>query len=242
MNYKNKHLTEVVCGFEFEKGSNLWDSTYFGQYFEKIKQEGFIEKQERKSVQVQFNHSNFPTPMISSSSGEDDEVIFKNNSKGWAILLGKLRISFHITKDYKNWEDFRDNLIIPFYSKYLELGLGNGSRQCNMIYLNRFRKNSQEKLSDYFTVISEMDSSFGEEPNSAVQRIFNNNTGNLLLARLTAQTTKEGYKDISLECGAICISEERKNSNDWKAQLNETRSPVRGFFEAIITERLRAEM
>ena len=121
MNYKNKHLTEVVCGFEFERDSNPWDSTYFGQYFEKIKQDGFSEKQERKSLQIQFNHSNFQAPMISTSSGEDDEVIFKNNLKGWAILLGKSKISFHIVRDYKKWEDFRDNLIVPFYNKYLEL-------------------------------------------------------------------------------------------------------------------------
>ena len=63
-----------------------------------------------------------------------------------------------------------------------------------------------------------------------------------MLARLTAQTTKDGYKDISLECGAVCISEGRKKSNDWITQLNETRSPVRGFFEAIITEHLRKEV
>jgi hypothetical protein len=43
---QNHHLTEVICGFWFDPASNVWDSTYFGKYYEKIGALGYNEKQE----------------------------------------------------------------------------------------------------------------------------------------------------------------------------------------------------
>jgi hypothetical protein len=39
--YKNNHLIEVNCGFHFDLNDSRWDSTYFGQFYDKIKDFGF---------------------------------------------------------------------------------------------------------------------------------------------------------------------------------------------------------
>lgn len=236
--YSNKHLIEVSCGFQFPQETMTWDSTYFGQYYDKIKDVGFTEKQERKGVQITFNNIASGNVPVSSSEIED-QVIFKNNFNGWAIAMGRNKISFHIVNNYSNWNDFVENFISPFLNKYLELGLGNGIRNCNIVYLNRFEKAITEKLSDYFTIISQINSDFGIEKNTSLQRVIENEK-NILITRLNTQVANDKL-NINFECGAICKSLECM-SQEWKRQAENTHEPIRLFFESLITEKLRNEL
>jgi uncharacterized protein (TIGR04255 family) len=236
--YNNLHLIEVNYGFQFTS-SSPWDSTYFGQYYERIKEHGFTDKQERKGIQIQL--SNNPVQVIRSGQTVDDQIIFKDPIKGWAIAMGKDKISFHIIKDYKGWDNFKQKLIIPFYQIYLDLGLGKGRRQSNMIYLNKFTKDISVNLSDYFTIIQGLDDSFGIEANTFIQRTFNTSS-NVLITKLNSQLRPDGRKNIVLECGAVCRDSKLMTSNNWQEQTDKTHEPIRNFFEAIITEKLRKEL
>lgn len=241
MQYTNRHLVEVNCGFQFPNETTTWDSTFFGQYYEKIKSLGFIERQERKGVQIRFN----PNPQSASgvpltSSEVEDQVIFKNNNRGMAIAMGKNKISFHIIKDYSNWQDFVNNLIEPYSRLYKDLGLGNGIRHCNVIYLNRFVKPINVKLSDYFTIVSPTNSNFGVETSTIIQRVISNES-NHLITKLNSQAT-QNMLNINLECGAICSSLICMNREDWIFQANQTHEPIKEFFETLITENQRKEL
>jgi uncharacterized protein (TIGR04255 family) len=239
--YSNRHLVEVNCGFQFQNESTLWDSTFFGQFYEKIKSDGFNEKQERKGVQIKFEpNSKGNTSLPFTSSEVEDQVIFKNTDKGWAIAMGKNRISFHVLKNYTNWLDFASNVIQPYSQHYRALGLGNGIRTCNIIYLNQFIKPVGEQLSDYFNIISPINSSYGIETITSLQRIVESNV-NLLITKLNSQAVANRL-NINLECGAVCKNIACMNNSDWIEQANQTHGPVRGFFESIITEKLRAEL
>jgi uncharacterized protein (TIGR04255 family) len=236
--YSNNHLAEVNCGFVFNNETTPWDSTLFGQFYEKIRKEGFNAKEERKGVQFTFNVNQLEKFPISSTQEIEDQVIFKNNEKGWAISMSKNKVSFHIIKNYTNWQDFLNNFIKPYFAYYKELGLGNGMRQCNMVYLNRFQKPLNEKLSDDFTLISPTEDEFGIEKITAINRIIENET-NLLIAKFNSQVISN-IRNINFECGAICKSVDCMNSKDWVDQADKTHAPVRNFFESIITEKLRA--
>ena len=240
--YSNKHLIEVNCGFAFPNETTLWDSTFFGQYYEKIKVLGFSDREERKGVQIKFEAivKSAKTSPISASEIED-QIVFRNPQKGWAILMGKGKISFHILKDYTKWDDFIEQFIKPFTELYKGIGLGNGTRQCSVVYLNRFAKKKEENLSDYFTMATQLDSKFGVETVTSVQRVFNN-TKNLLIAKLNSQTGNDDINTINLECGAICVNTDCLESDDWLNQAYKTREPIREFFEELITERLRKEL
>jgi uncharacterized protein (TIGR04255 family) len=245
MAYTNKHLIEVVCGFQFTQEPLNWDSTYFGQLYEKIKVDGFTEKQERKGFQIEVSPNSLDAskPVVSAGQTSDDQVVFKNLKKGWAISMGKNKVSFHIVKDYTKWEDFRDQLIIPFYKIYLSIGLGKGRRQCNVLYLNNFTKPIEESLANYFTIISSLGGEFGTETGSFVQRVFNDKKSNLLITKLNSQTIPgNNINIINLECASVCISEDLINGSDWISQVNATHAPVQAFFETIITDNLRKEL
>jgi uncharacterized protein (TIGR04255 family) len=162
MPYSNKHLTEVICSFEFLEVSMKWDSIYFGSYFEKIRPLGFTERQERKAMKFQTLPGNSNTGSIPPLTPED-QFVFKNPAKNWGITMSKGVISFHILKEYASWMIFRDELIVPFYTLYLDLGLGSGLRNCTVMYLNQFEKRVSDNLSDYFTIVSNIDKQFGPE-------------------------------------------------------------------------------
>jgi len=241
MHYSNHHLVEVNCGFQFMNETTVWDSTFFGQFYEKIKADGFTEREERKGVQIKFDGNLKNKGIVPLTSSEiEDQIIFKNNIKGMAIAMGKNRISFHIVRDYSTWEDFITNLIEPYTKIYKQLGLGNGTRQCSIVYLNRFLKQNDEKLSDYFTIISPIDSKFGIERTTSIQRVIENDT-NFLITKLNSQARPDGL-NINLECGAICKSVICMNTPDWIYQANQTHAPINNFFESIITEKLRKEL
>jgi uncharacterized protein (TIGR04255 family) len=235
--YSNNHLAEVNCGFVFTNESVPWDSTFFGQYYEKIKNEGFTAREDRKGVQFTFNVKR-PADLPFTTQEIEDQVIFKNNDKGWAIAMSKGKISFHVVKNYTNWDDFLNNFIKPYFEYYKVLGLGNGMRQCNMVYLNRFEKKVEENLSDSFLLVSPIKSEFGTERVTAINRIIENEN-NLLIAKLNSQIIG-GSQTINFECGAICKSLLCINSENWVDQADKTHAPIRDFFEALITEELRS--
>jgi uncharacterized protein (TIGR04255 family) len=239
--YSNNQLVEVNCGFQFPKETIAWDSTFFGQYYERIKELGFKDKEERKGVQITFNGLlvDSKDPDVATSQIED-QVIFRNREKGLAILIGKGKVSFHCVNEYKGWENFLNDFLMPFSEHYKALGLGNGKRQCSVVYLNRFTKSVDEKLSDYLTIISPLEQKFGIEIVSSVQRVISNKE-NLLIAKLNSQVI-EKIQNVNLECGSVCVNEECMNSNDWFYQANQTHEPILSFFEAIITEKLRNEL
>jgi uncharacterized protein (TIGR04255 family) len=239
--YSNRHLVEVNCGFQFPQETIAWDNIFFGQYYERIKIKGFTERETRKGVQIKFQGTPGSNSTIPFTSSEiEDQVIFKNSDKGWAISIGKGKISFHIIKGYQKWEVFLSEFIEPYFKLYTELGLGNGMRQCNIVYLNRFLKPINEKLADYFTIISQLDAKFGVETTTSLQRVIRNDS-NLLITKLNTQLLPNGL-NINLECGAICTSVVCMNSQDWIFQANSTHAPIKDFFESLITEKLRKEL
>jgi uncharacterized protein (TIGR04255 family) len=242
VNYKNKHLVEVNCLFQFNEETVTWDSTFFGQFYEKIKLRGYNQKEERKGVQIRFsgdlenvNSLPFTTHPV------EDQVIFRNVDEGKAIMLGKNQISFHNLENYKGWEYFVSNVVKPGYEIFKQLGLGNGNRNCSIVYLNRFNKSNEEELCNYFTIVSKLQPDFGEEKLCGVQRIVSNGR-NMLIAKLNATTGLSGTKDILLECGSVCIDSELIGTEDWELQANQTHAPIYNFFDSLITSKLKHEL
>lgn len=243
MKYNNQHLIEVYCGYQFQNETLEWDSTYFGRFYEQIKVKGFTEKQERKGFQITFD-GNLQKQDFSSVKSQqiEDQMIFKNNEKGWAIIMGKNLLSFHIVKNYPGWDIFVSEFIKPFTEIYKNLGLGAGARQCNIVYLNKFTRKSSDSLSDYFKIISPLDKGFGVEKNISIQRVFENENNFLVVKMNSLRQIPNDNIVINLECGAICKSSECMNGQDWIYQANETHKPIFLFFESIITENLKKEL
>lgn len=239
--YSNKHLKEVVCTFKFIQGSTKWDSAFFGQFYDKIIDGGFNERQEKKGIVFEFNPA-LGNQASTIQEGES-QMIFRNTAKNYAITMGNQFISFHIVATYETWEKFNDDLIRPYMEKYLELGIYEKLFSCQLVYLNQFNFSDKEELSDYFTALSPSLKQFGREANVQLAKNYITANGVVLNLRLTPQPiAHEQTMTYMLECGATGTIPTGGEIKNWQSVSADVRKPVRDFFESIITQRLRGTL
>jgi len=237
--YKNNHLLEVNCGFHFTINNSVWDSTYFGQFYDKIKDSGFNEKIERKGIQVTIKEDKDSTKSRMASQEVEDQVIFKNSNKGLAVILAKDKISFHSLGKYTNWSNFSIDFIKPMFEIYSNLGLGNGNVICNVIYLNRFILDKDSKISQQLNFLNEIDNiGNAYEIDSNFQRVFKKEDLTLLLRgnyKIDKNTTN---KILNFECGSI-IDVPQVTNESLLHIIDKAHLPIRELFENSITEQLK---
>ncbi len=242
--YTNTNLREVVCRFTFlDDGAKKWDSGYFGQFFDKIKDLGFSSRHEQRGIQltvgenVQEIAANMPVLRELES-----QMVFQNPEKGFAITLGNKILSFHVLGGgYRNWETFQSDLLEPYLKLYLDLGLHTEANYCQVVYLNQFSIGKDEALKDYFTIATDPVKHFGLEGAALIQkRYVNTDLGYGLVYKLMADVTADDRKSIYLECGAESLPTTRRDAEDLPALASRVREPIRDFFENLITDQLRA--
>lgn len=239
-NYKNNHLVEVNCGFHFLDDSSNWDSTYFGQFYELIKSNGFNEKLERKGIQVTIKDDKNSTSSKIASQEVEEQVIFKNSTNGLAILIAKNRISFHSVGNYTNWHSFSNDFILPNLEKYISLGLGKGNYRLNVLYLNKFQINIHSKTSDYLTFYNEIENFANiQEIDNNFRRVFKSNDLTLLIRGNRTQNINNSI--ITFECGSF-LDSQNLNVENLTDTLNLAHKPIRDLFENSITEKLKATL
>lgn len=238
--YKNNHLIEVNCGFHFNINDSKWDSTYFGQFYDKIKNSGFNEKIERKGIQVTIKEDKEETKSRIASQEIEDQVIFKDTIKGLAIILAKDKISFHSLGKYIDWDNFSNLFVKPMFDLYLGLGLGLGKAKCNVVYLNRFSIDKDSKISEHLNFINEINNLDDVyEIDSNFQRVFRKSDLTLLLrGNYVIDKNNSSSKIINLECGSI-LDKSQINKENLLETIDKVHTPIRELFENSITEQLK---
>lgn len=240
--YTNKHLTEIVCSFSFSNEENSkWDVGFFGQYFDKVSQWGFTNREDRKGFQIQFsgNIQELMNPSKPVFQETETQMLYKNDDKSQAIILGNKMLSFHVLKNYTKWDDFKNKLISPGFKDYLDLKLPSQVQTCHFTYLNKFEFAKEENLSDFFTLIAPSLASLGDERGTTIDTKYQVSNGIIIIIRLFANPIDNNNKRIvNVECGAFANLADGQ-SKSWIEIAEAVHNPIRDFFERIITQKLR---
>ncbi len=219
----SKHeLVEVLCSFGFEPNANPWDSTFFGEYYDKIKEIGYSEKQEQKGIQFKVEiDSRTPTTPRASADELETRMLFRNSTTNSAIILAPNFISFHKLKPYSTWEQFRSETIEPGMKIYQSLGLGlHGLLQTQMLYLNKYDFESGIGLSEEFRFIPEVDRmGFGKERSLRFQSQYDFDPNLIMQIKLNANSLPDGRKDVVLECSCLAMNIEKTSDYFHLAEL-----------------------
>lgn len=239
--YTNKHLKEVLCTFQFIPGSIKWDSAFFGQFFEKIVGAGFTAREERKGVLLELaGNKNNALPQVPTVQETEPQMIFRNPATNMAITMGNSMVSFHIVDTYDNWQVFNEKLMTPFMEKYIELGIYEKIKSCQVVYLNKFEFSEEQNISKYFSVVSPPFDQFGREVNVQISKSYVTSQGAVLNFRLSPiPPTLPLTKSFMLECGAVGNLDDGADIHLWKEISQDIKNPVKAFFESIITDSLR---
>ena len=232
---------EVACSFTFQEEEVKWDSAYFGQYYDKIKGKGFTIRNERKGIQVNVSANIEDTTKTNASLQESDtQMIFQDPNKGFAITMGNKALSFHVVRNYIDWDQFNSELLIPFYNSYSDLGLYKKVVNCQILYLNQFFLNVNESLSDYFTVVTQPLHDIGIEGTVFIQKSYIDSAKEMgLLFKINSNLISDEKKMVALECGAVSLPSPSNQNIPLIELAAKVHKPIRDFFENIVTDKLR---
>jgi len=235
MEFINHKVTEAVCAFRFDPNRNPWDITYFASYFNLIKGDGFVKKNEIKPFQLSFQiKPNEGTTNPQMQQGEI-QMVFKNEGDTYAILMGNNYISFHTINHYDGWDKFKPEVIEKFLVKYFSLGLGNGLVSAQMIYVNNFGLEQEKDLSDYLNFVPKMQD-FGE--GDEISHFFQSNYSiapnkQLSLKTILNPEANTKTKRVILECNCVATS---SNDSTWGQLSDDAHKSARNAFIKISTD------
>ncbi|MDX2173969.1 MAG: TIGR04255 family protein [Bacteroidota bacterium] len=206
-NKSNHHLVEVLCAFWFNPSSNIWDSTFFGKYYEIINGLGYTEKTEQKAVKVKFElKPEFDKTFATQEADEgNSKMIFRDSKNGYAIIMSANFLSFHKVAPYKNWELLMKEQVIPGMKAYEEIGLGKDIVQVQALYINQYEIGKNDKISDYFKFIpSVSDFGIGQESNLVFQSQYDLEPNLMQQIKMNSiLDPAKDNKDVFLECSCF---------------------------------------
>ena len=125
MEFENHKITEAICAFRFDPKLNEWNIGIFSEFFNKIKEYGFVQSQEQETYASNVEIDS-QQPLAPISRDEKLRMAFLNVEDKQAIILAKNYISFHTVEYYPGWEEFKPNLVDRYLRMYGESGLGKG--------------------------------------------------------------------------------------------------------------------
>lgn len=228
------NLTEVLCGFWFNPNVNVWDSTFFGKYYEKIQPLGYDVKEEQKGVQIKFaiKPEGGKSVPVSEMNEMDSRMVFKNPKNASAILMAANFISFHKLEPYKTWEALIAEQVNPGMETYQKLGLGKEVVQVQALYLNKYTLKASEKLSDYFSFVPSVQDFGNGFENSLVFQSQHELKPNLIQQiKLNAVLdAASNMKNVFLECS--CIASAHDNYN-WEKLAQQAHDQNNLVFKSI---------
>ena len=201
MEQPQHQLLEVLCGLWFDPDYNGWDSTYYGKFFDLIKDGGFDDKKEQKGFQVKFEIPSDSTTVPKTQADEiDSRMIFRNSSMKTAISMSPNFISFHKLMPYESWMKLYDEQVKPGLEIYKKIGLGNKLIRLQILYLNQYNFLPEEKISDKFSFLPQI-GKFGsgkETVNFQISYDLEPNLQQQIL--LNSLHIMDGSKIVSLQC------------------------------------------
>ncbi len=235
MEFKNHKITEAVCAFRFDPAKNPWDVTFFSYYFDKIKEKGFIKKQEIKPIQLSFEIKPNENPQPQNLQQGETQMVFKTEDERYAILMGNNYLSFHTLNHYPGWDIFMPEIIAPNIKTYFNLGLGQSTVSIQMIYINNFELELNKSLSDYFMFVPNM-KDFGDGDENS--HFFQSNYSIAPNKQLSVKTVLNAgllplSKQVILECNCIASN---NNSIDWLILANDAHKAARNAFVKVSSD------
>lgn len=149
----NQHLVEVLCAIRFDVTKNEWDSTFFGKYYELIKERGYTERKEQRQVELQVQVKASDNQSIIQENPPQIRMAFSNPNLKSAIIMGNNFISFHKLAPYETWEKLISDIVQPGLTEYHQIGLGKGITEVQCLYLNRYQLEEGQSVTEYFNFL-----------------------------------------------------------------------------------------
>lgn len=149
MEHPNHRIKEAICAFHFESFSNEFE---FEKWSEDIKSKfseinlNFSHEIKPVSISIELtSEETEETPKVTKTQESgNDGYIFQAGDNNRVVILSKDYISFHNIHNYRGWELFLNELIMPCLSILLEYNKDCRLMNAQMTYINHFEADSND--------------------------------------------------------------------------------------------------
>lgn len=239
MAYKQHQLTEVMCSFHFEPNPKTeWSSVFFGQYFNKVRDLGYVRMAEQKGVIVNITTPDNKTETQTKISAKEAEqrLIFYHQSEKYAIMMAKNYLSVHQIKPYQKWVNFKPQ-IEQAIALFTDITQNSTIQSCVLAYINRWTFALNDRVSDNFNLFACVDDKdLGEEVSIAFQKQYKVTNNYYLQCKLFTQIAQNN-KDTILECAGITNANETIKS--WEALSDLAHSDIEKLYRTITNPQIQ---
>ncbi|MCU0439346.1 MAG: TIGR04255 family protein [Raineya sp.] len=243
MEFKNHKIKEVVCLFRFDTSlETSWNVGKFADFYKEIEKFGFTKTEERRPVQVKFNISNDPKDFSSETIQNDLQIIYRTEEDYDAIIMSKDSLSVHALNKYDGWDTFFPK-IEKYLGIYFDLNLGRRLIDVQVMYINEFSIDIEEKLVDYLKFVPDMSSfSKGREINHVFNSDFFINDTIRVLINTICQTKTSAPPKKMVTVQINCTGTYPDDAADWQTLANNVHVNAVEVFKTVITENFKNKL
>ncbi|TYZ12711.1 TIGR04255 family protein [Hymenobacter lutimineralis] len=245
MEYQNHFLREALCAFRYDVAPDQAEPAveYFHRFYTLLKERGFTAHQQQPfelSFQLE-NKPSGPEAVKSEVSKGQPSLVLRNESTGYAIIIGVGFLSFNCLKPYPGWSVFLDELVRPFMPLYRELGIRQTLRAVQMAYINEFELESGETAHDYLShllPLADLPDAQLAGHSSQSQFILPPNTTVTLQTRVTPGQLGPCSR-VLLECNAAATIVE--SADEWTL-AGQAHAAARAAFTSVATPKYKSSI
>jgi len=236
--YRNPPLVEALCEFLFEP-SQPWDITVPGLFYEKVRKE-FPIKRQQEMLEMEFRFHQ--AAMEQKMRGGITRVQFWRADETALTQIGPDFLAVNHLKPYPTWDVFLP-LILKLFTIYRELAKPEGLRRVSLRYINHIEvcKDISE-LGRYFRFYPPQLEGLTKLYDNFLIRVeisYNGGRDSLFLTAGRAQPQDQNMMAVLLDLEYAMKELHGIHLEEVKEWLQEAHDQIERAFEACITDEAR---
>ena len=245
MEFQNHFLREALCAFRYEVDSAHSEPPveYFHRFYTTLKQDGFTSQgQQPFELTIRVDASGDPDSIKHELSKGHPSMVLRNETTGYAIIIGVGVLSFNCLKPYPGWEVFLSELVNQYLPIYQQLGIKQELRAAQMAYINEFDLEPGEVAHDYLSHLPQLTELAGaRDAGHAAQSHFHFPPTTTVTLQTSVLVGQPGtLTRVVLECNATTTPD--SDDADELALATKAHAAARAAFMSVASSRFKSSI
>ena len=245
MEFQNHFLREALCAFRYDVDGEQAEPAveYFHRFYTTLKQDGFTSHETQPfELTIRFTESGDPESIKPEISKGHSSLVMRNETTGYAIVIGVGLVSFNCLKPYPGWGVFLSELVNRYLPAYTELGIRQKLRSAQMAYINDFELEDGEVAHDYLSHLPQLTQLAGsQDAGHAAQSNFLLPPTTTVTLQTRVMIGQPGTRSrVILECNATTTPE--SDTADELKLATTAHAAARAAFMSVATPKYKSSI
>ncbi len=245
MEFQNHFLREALCAFRYDVDSAHSEPPveYFHRFYTILQQDGFTYQEKQPfELTIHVGASGEPKSIKPELSKGQPSLVLRNETTGYAIIIGVGLVSFNCLKPYPGWEVFLSELVNRYLPVYKALAIKQELRAAQMAYINDFALEPGETAQEYLPNLPQLTELAGaRDAGHAAQSHFHLPPTTTVTLQTQVLVGQPGTPTrVVLECNATTTPD--SDDADEFALANQAHVAARAAFMSVASSKYKSSI